>query len=75
MINLPLMKCTLHILDYLWFGFFDVKRIQNVTSFLRTFYVPYPFKVLGFCTLLCFRLLLEYSHVSRKSKDCCLINT
>ena len=37
MINLPLMKCTLHVLDFLWFDVVDVKRIQNVTSFLRTF--------------------------------------
>ena len=75
MINLPLMKCTLHVLDFLWFDIFDLKRIQNVTSFLRTFQVRYHFKVWGFCAQLCFRLLLKYNHVSRKWKDCCMINT
>ena len=52
-----LLQCTLHVLDFLWFNIFDVKRIENVTSFLRTFNVPYRFKVLRFCTQLCFRLL------------------
>ena len=35
-----LLQCTL------WFDFFDVKRIQNVTLFLRTFYVCYHDKIL-----------------------------
>ena len=61
-----LLQCTLHFLDFLWFDIFDVKRIQNVTSFLRIFYVRYHFKVLRFCTQLCFRLYFKYSHVSRK---------
>ena len=34
-----LLQCTLHILDYFWVDIFDIKRIQNVTSFLWTFYV------------------------------------
>ena len=61
-----LLQCILYVLDFLWFEIFHVKRIQNVTSFLRTFYVRYHFQVLRFCIQLCFRLLFEYSHVSRK---------
>ena len=41
-----LLQCTLHGLNFLWFDFFDVKRIQNVTLFLRTFYVCYHDKIL-----------------------------
>ena len=37
------LKCTLHISDFLCFDIFDVKKIQNLTSLLRTFYVSYHF--------------------------------
>ena len=47
-----LLRFTMHILDFLWFDIFDLKRIQNVTSFLRAFYVRDHFKVLKFCTQL-----------------------
>ena len=47
-----LLQCTPHILDFLWFDIFDLKKIQNVSSFLRTFYVRYHFKILRFCTQL-----------------------
>ena len=62
--NLWLVSMYIAYLYFLFIDIFDVKKIQNVTSFLRTFYVPYHFKVLRFCTHLCFRLLFEYSHVS-----------
>ena len=70
-----LLQCILHVLDFPLFDIFNIKRIQNLTSFLWTFYVRYHFKVLRFCTHLCFPLYFKYSHVSRKWKDCCMINT
>ena len=70
-----LLQYALHILNFLWFDISDMIRIQNVTTFLRTFYVRYYFKVFRFCTQLCFHLYFEYSHVSRNWKDCCMINT
>ena len=41
-----LLQCTLHGLNFLWFDFFGVKRIQNVTLFLPTFYACCDFKIL-----------------------------
>ena len=70
-----LLQCTLHILDFLWFDIFNVKRIQNVTPFSRTFYVHFHFKVLWCCALLCFRLYFEYSHVFQKLNYYYMINT
>ena len=50
MINLPLLKCTLHVLDFHWFDILNVKSIQNESSFtcviiLRCwhFALGYPF--------------------------------
>ena len=61
-----LLQCTLHALDFLWFDIFDVTRIQNMT--LRAFYERCNFKVLGFCTQLCFRLYFEYSMFPENEK-------
>ena len=63
-----LLQYTLHVLDFLWFDIFDVKSIQNVTTFLRIFYVRYHFNALRFGTQLCFHLLFEYSHVFKNEK-------